>query len=308
QLSFIRRLQTLRPTIVHLNPSLNFPSFARDTLFAITAKLHGAKLLVFFRGWDEAFAQTLDKGWRWLYRIGLGRADHIIALSSDIAMQLQRWSSKQQIDIDRTVVPNDLIVGFDLDQKLTDVANDQTLRVLLMARLEPEKGVRETIEAVVRLASAGQKIHLTIAGAGSFQQELEDQLSRHPEVAEHVSFVGYVRNEEKKALLLRSHVYCLPTYHGEGLPNALVEALAFGLPVITCAAGGIKDLFADGSMGYLVEPKKPEAIEQRLLELLTDRELARKIGSFNHNFAKEQLLASSAANRLAAAYASLAAE
>ena len=90
----------------------------------------------------------------------------------------------------------------------------------------------------------------------------------------------------------------MPTYYGEGLPTVIVEAMTFGLPVVTSPVGGIKDFFSNGKHGFLVESKNHKEIEETIIKIYLNPELFRKISIFNYNYAKKYLMASQAAKRL----------
>jgi glycosyltransferase involved in cell wall biosynthesis len=109
----------------------------------------------------------------------------------------------------------------------------------------------------------------------------------------------------KWELLRDSSVLCLPTQHGEGLPNSIVEAMAFGLPVVTTAVGGVADFFRDGVHGATVASAAPEAIAAALERLLDDDALQRTIARTNHDLARGRFLASLAAARLESIYRSV---
>jgi len=61
-------------------------------------------------------------------------------------------------------------------------------------------------------------------------------------LSECVKFLGYVRGPNKVDALENNDIYCFPSYFGEGMPNSVLEALAFGMPVITCCVGGLTDI------------------------------------------------------------------
>ncbi len=150
------------------------------------------------------------------------------------------------------------------------------LRVLFLAHCTAEKGVFESIEAVVllnaRMEAAGSSLRARLTVAGEFprddeKQQFFERLAR-PGVAKSVIYAGFVRGEEKDRLLAESDVLCFPTYyHAESLPVVVVEAMAAGLSVITTRWRGIPEMLPADHAGY-VPPRDAAAIAARLETLL----------------------------------------
>jgi len=101
-----------------------------------------------------------------------------------------------------------------------------------------------------------------------------------------------LRNE-----FLGADLYILPTYH-EGMPTTVLEAMAFGLPVITRPVGGLKDFFENNKMGFAIESFDPEDYVQHIEMLINDIGLAQRMSEYNKKYAKEHFLASRIAERL----------
>lgn len=83
-------------------------------------------------------------------------------------------------------------------------------------------------------------------------------------------------------------IVCLPTYYGEGLPLALAEAAASGRPVITTDLPGCRDTVRDGLSGFLVRPRDPADLAEKLGRLLADPELRSKMGAESRRLAEER--------------------
>ena len=101
--------------------------------------------------------------------------------------------------------------------------------------------------------------------------------------------VGDVRGDKKKVLLAEHHIYCFPSLC-EGMPNSVLEAMAFGMPVVTCPTGGLKDFFVEGKMGYLVKSGSSRDIADVLEKLIDEEGGIIRISSFNHRYAQKKFL------------------
>ena len=94
------------------------------------------------------------------------------------------------------------------------------------------------------------------------------------------------------------HLYCFPTYYGEGLPTSVLEAMAFGMPVVTRPVGGLADLFEDGKMGALVYGKNPDEIADCIEKIIVDKEKMADMARYNADYAQKHFLSSVVAKRL----------
>jgi glycosyltransferase involved in cell wall biosynthesis len=87
------------------------------------------------------------------------------------------------------------------------------------------------------------------------------------------------------------------------MPNAVLEAMAFGLPVVTRAVGGIRDFFEDGRMGFVTESRDPAVFAGFLARLVADPALRASMGRYNREYARGRFAASVVAARLLEIYA-----
>lgn len=255
-----------RAAIVHLNTALTVRAYWRDLAYAIVARLCGATVLYQVHG--GALPQAFCRGHRLLtpfVRATLRLADAIVAMSASEADAFRRFVGSIPV----FAFPN----GVDCTPYATLVRAGSSpgvpLRLLYIGRLVREKGLYELLQGLALARCQGVAAELVIAGAGPEEARL-----RQTAVAqglECVSFLGPVRGAAKMTLLERADVFVLPSY-AEGLPYALLESMAAGVPVIATRVGGIPELVADGSNGLLVEPQAPQAIAVAIRTLACDRE------------------------------------
>ena len=133
--------------------------------------------------------------------------------------------------------------------------------------------------------------------------------------AEDIHFPGFVSGEAKIACYCEGSLFCFPSYT-EGMPNAVLEALAFGLPVVASKAGGLKDILQEGKTGACLElldgpPRKrfdPVKMAEVIDQLISNQELCRQIADHNTSYARERFAAPKVAARLEAIYAEALAE
>jgi len=135
--------------------------------------------------------------------------------------------------------------------------------VLFVGWLASPKGLRELLDAMIRLVPSRPRLQLFCIGEGALQAELEAKAAQAG-IAGHVHFLGRRCSTEIARWLAAANVFCLPSY-AEGCPNALIEALACGRPVIATQVGGIPEL-VDARSGILVGPGDGAALAEALKE------------------------------------------
>jgi len=273
----------------------------RKRFFLATAKRRGQKVVVFFRGWHRDCEESLHH-WRLsLFRKVYFRADAMVVLAREFEAKLRAWGYQGPIYVETTAVDDSLLesVGFRDQRTISPV-----IRVLFLGRVVRSKGVYEALEAYDRVRRDYEDIRFTIAGDGEDLGAVRQYVARRSIGG--VDFLGYIRGSEKARVLREHDVFLLPTYHGEGMPNAILEAMAVGLPIITRPVGGLKDFFQDGKMGFITEARSPEALARHLKRLVSDSELRRSMGQFNHAYARGRFAASRVASRLNSIYCAVA--
>jgi glycosyltransferase involved in cell wall biosynthesis len=291
--------------IIHINPSLNLKSFLRDGLLVYQAKRKRLPVLVFFHGWCNDFQHLVSNKLFGFFKKTFGKADAFIVLSSEFKKTLRNWGVTQPIYLGTTAVNESLLTGFSLSDKLEQVKIIPQTKILFLARLQREKGVFETVDAVSILLQKGIPVSLSIAGDGEISKELGEYIAKKDITGENIRMLGIVRGQEKINTFAGHDIYCLPTYYGEGLPTSVLEAMAFGMPVITRPVAGLADIFQDGKMGFLCSGKTPAEIAAALEILIKDKKLLLQMSQFNYLFAKEHFMASVVAKRLTDIYQSI---
>jgi len=297
---FMRRMVMERYAIVHVNPSLDTKSLVRDGMFVLMAKLCHKKTLVFFRGWNSRHEDLIQSRWLWLFKNVFGRADAFIVLSEAFRRRLITWVGDKPVYREFTVLDDEALLGFDFQRALEQRLQARPWRVLFMSRLLKEKGLYEAMTAIGLLARHTPAVELVVAGEGP------ELLPARKFAAEaglsNIRFVGYVRGKAKNQLLKSAHMLCFPTTHGEGMPNAVLECMGFGLPVITRPVGGLADFLRNGVHGFVTESSHPQVYADFIRALMKDESLYRTMALNNYNFAQAHFKASQAACRLESIY------
>ena len=202
-----------------------------------------------------------------LQRAACACAHAIVANSAAIAAQLQA----ERIPPDKVViVPN----GLDLAAYRPAPASTRRRRVIMVSNLRPEKGHAVLVDAAVEILQRFPDAHFDVVGAGPELLSIQARLIERG-IARAFSLLG--QREDVPALLARADIAVLPS-HAESLPNAVLEAMAAGLPVVASAVGGVPELIADGRTGCLVPAGDAEALAHRICVLMDDPALGTRLG------------------------------
>jgi len=297
---FHRALRQHPVDIVHINPSLGARSIVRDGLFLLIAKAHGRPVLVFFRGWDPACEAAIRTRYARLFRLVYGRAAVLVVLAEEFRDSLRALGLVAPIIVDTTVVPDS---AFEQEPPGGPGRPTETraCEVLYLSRLDRDKGLAQAIEAVLLLRRQFPAVTLAIAGEGPERSAGEALVQSRG--AGGIRFEGHLDNDARARAFRRADIFLFPTFFGEGMPNAVLEAMAFGLPVITRAVGGIRDFFEDGRMGFVTDSRDPSVFARFLARLVADPALRASMGQYNREYARRRFAAPVVAARLLEIYA-----
>jgi glycosyltransferase involved in cell wall biosynthesis len=160
-----------------------------------------------------------------------------------------------------------------------------------VGRLRPQKGIEVLIQAMPAVLQAVPGVRLLVIGDGPQRPELE-ALAVGLKVQQAVDFLG--ERTDVPDLLAGLDLYVHPAYF-EGMPNAVMEAMAAGLPVVATDVDGARELITSGETGWLVPPGKPETLAAQITSVLQDRDSARRIGTaaaalMAENYSIEQMV------------------
>jgi glycosyltransferase involved in cell wall biosynthesis len=169
---------------------------------------------------------------------------------------------------------------------------------ILVGRLTAQKAVDCFLTVASAVSDVRPDARFLIVGDGPERPALDAQTDALG-ISDNVLFLGY--REDVPSLLLASDVFVLSSL-AEGLPLALLEAMAVGLPVVASRVGGVPDVVRGGENGILVRPGMPLSLAEGMLELMEDPEQARRLGEAGRQHVCRSFGPSQAARRMAAVY------
>lgn len=285
---FIVELILIRPAIIHLNLSLNKKSIYRDFVYLMISRviIRKIKILMHIHGWEENLALDLKskKFFNNTFRKMAERANIIIVLASQFKeCMLDVINSPQKIVVMPTTVD---VNSFQAKLKSN---SKYTFNILFLSRIIRNKGIFEIVDNIENIMMYNQpkKIMFIFAGDGIDKRSLEKYVI-DKKLENHVEFTGYVRGKEKANLFKKSDIFIFPSYHAEGCPVAVLEAMASGLPVISTDVGALREIIIDDVNGIIISKQSVEQITEAINTLINNNELRVKISKNNRKKAESE--------------------
>lgn len=244
----------------------------------ILAKLFGKPLVVSFIGgdlYDPSKSIAPHKHWflRMIVRFISHQATARTAISEDTKNRARELHGVEKaIEVVHLgLVPTAVASTM---RPALGLAEDKKICVSI-GRLIPRKGYSILLQAWQKVPEA----HLVIIGDGPLKETLRAE-ARALRIADRVQFVGFVSDEIKSQILQAADVYVSAAQH-EGFGIVFLEAMRAGLPIVATNAGGQVDILRDGVHAYLVRPRDPAALAERINQLLANRVTAGQMGARN---------------------------
>ncbi len=197
-------------------------------------------------------------------------AAHVVANSQGLAALARQSAGQMPI----RMIPN----GVDT-ARFTPAEHREhrgPVQLVFVGRVVHQKGLDVLLSALSRLPAEAD-YELTIVGDGPLRDALTKQAASLGVLAR-LRFAGWAGREEMPDLLRRADLFVFPS-RDEGMPNAVLEAMAAGLPVVATRISGNEEVVADGETGLLVPPDDPDALAGALAGFLADAALRRRMGA-----------------------------
>lgn len=289
-LRFIIMLIISKPKTVVSNISLK-RGFYSQIYYVRLAKMFNANIVTYIHGWDvdEEWMLTTTRG-----QYILDNSDEIIVLSKQFENKLKAAGCLKKIYISTTKVDDRLLEGFCINKRVGELK-----KFLFLSRVEREKGVFLALDIFKMLQEDNLSLSFTIAGHGSAIEEVKRYVIDNN--ISNVCVCGRVDGPDIGKIFAESDCFFLLS-QSEGMPAALLEAMAFGLPAVTCPVGGIPDFFVDNEMGIISNSMDPQYYYKRIKDLMDNPLKIQKMSQTNYTYAKEKFYASAVAVELEAIF------
>ncbi|MEA2574476.1 MAG: hypothetical protein QOH93_1774 [Chloroflexia bacterium] len=251
--------------------------FGANTWGRVLGKLAGVPVIIAHEHWSSKAQREV-----WVDRLLYRLSNRILVpseASKRLVMEMEKIPARyldvtyNGVDISR-FKPG--LEAADARRELGICAEDVVIGTV--GRLSPEKGGQDDLLwAANELRKSHPRVRLLIIGDGPLRPELERYAGELGMLDDGAALFTGTRDDIAR-LLSAMDVFVLPS-HKEALPVAVLEAMSMCLPVVATNIGGVPEVVQDGSTGLLVEPGDRPALKQVLVRLVTDRELAHRLGA-----------------------------
>lgn len=246
--------------IVHIHGG-DIVSLKRKYFYYLIVKRFNTKVLYHFHG--ALFLQQYQETsafWKRRIREMLEGCNIVITLSRSWQKALSEIAPRSTT----ILLPNAVYLP---PRKRVHRPSNNTLHLTFLGHIGDRKGVFDLLPIAKRLLQEGYKLMLHVAGNGDVSRLTG--VVRRLGISESVQYHGWLTERERNLLLDNTDIFILPSY-GEGMPLAILEAMSYGLPVISTVVGGIPEMIINGETGILINPGDLEQLYLSLLELLSD--------------------------------------
>jgi len=273
--SLYRLIRKLKPDVIHEQGIQGLSPFIK--------KISNIPYVVFPRGSDFYLNPGIYQ--KVVVRFTLKYADALMAQTLCAAKEMQKLSSKEV-----TIIPNS--VDF---KRFASLPKENTKEkfgirrqwktILCVANLRPVKGLHYLIEAMNYVVRDFPEVQLYLVGRDDQKGKLQ-RLVYKRNLQEKIIFTDLVPPDEIPKYMAAADIFVLPSL-SEGFPNVLLEAEAAGLPIVATSVGDIPEIVKEGENGFLVPPKNPYMLAEKLLFLLRNESVRKRVSSNNIEKARD---------------------
>jgi glycosyltransferase involved in cell wall biosynthesis len=243
-----------------------------------TARLAGAKVICHYHGTlHTRFPSGETRSGRLMGRLLMSAAHRVIALGPTYQREMSKAWRRDDIAWAPNMADIALFRNMPADTPAPWLAHGDRA-VLFVGRLSAPKGIYDLFDAVPRVLERHPEANFVLVGVAE-SDAMEPVIRADAErrgIAARVTFLGSLEGRAKAAAFVTSRMIVVPSWT-EGFPLVIPEAMAAGLPVIAAAVGAIPDFVKDGEDGFLIAPKNPQVLADRICRLLDDEGLRQRI-------------------------------
>jgi glycosyltransferase involved in cell wall biosynthesis len=263
---FLLAILTSRPQLTHIGTAFGF-SFVKNSLCIVISRLLSCKVLLHPHCSFAKLCGNRPRWWKRYFR-------WVISLVHGVIVVSKEWNELLSIVPDCKVfeLPNAIKIDYFHEVAKTQLRGKQKNRpwqVLYLGYLGKAKGSFDLLDALKMAKVANDELHFVLVGSELVPGELKrlQEKVQTDHLNTYVDLLPPVFGSEKLDVFRRADIFVYPSYH-EGMPMAVIEAMACALPVVAARVGGLPDLIQDHVTGLLVEPGRPDQVIDALHDLM----------------------------------------
>jgi glycosyltransferase involved in cell wall biosynthesis len=282
---FTKAVIVFRPDICHIATAYGL-SFLKHSICVAAARIMGSKVLLHPHCSFSFLYERKGKAWQWFVRKVVGLCNGIVVLSSE-------WKKLQDVVPGCRIfyLPNAIKLSNFAEigqQKTGSKTDNDCLKVLYLGHLGKAKGSFDLVCAAKTVLRGTHGVVFELVGheqiAGDFEQLHTETMNAGFE--QFIRIRSAVGGSERFELFRSADIFVYPSYH-EGMPMAVMEAMACGLPIVATQVGGLPDLVHPGLNGFLVPAGQPDQLAKAIYQLIVDPPMRWLMGENNLRMAQE---------------------
>lgn len=279
-------------SIIHIHGGMK-SSFFRKSYFLIIGKLLNKKVILHMHSAKiDDFMSNSHYIKKNIITKLFNKYDVIIAISKYWKNIIRKYTNTKIV-----IIYNPILLK---KQKIEHNKSPNNYILLTMGELCERKGTDKIIE----IASLLEKQNVTFIICGNGDINLYKQLAKDNNIQNKIIFTGWIDGKEKEEIIKRSNIYFLPSLH-EGLPMSIIEAMSYGLPIISTNVGGIPEIVINNHNGFIHSPDDITGMQESIIKLINDNSLLEQMGKNSLNIAQDTLNINNIANQIANLYKEL---
>lgn len=281
-LQFVKVLLLEHPDLIHIHSSFG-PSFYRKMPFVYMSSWVGKPIINHIHGAEfETFFGNASKKKKRLVRKVYGKCNRLIALSEEWKQLLKQIVPEEKI----TIIENYSILHREaLQDRLNRACNN---RVLFLGELGKRKGCYDIPAVVEQVVQEIPEVKFVLAGSGTIEDEtVIKKIVEKKGILRNVEFPGWLRGQEKEKALYAADLFFLPSYN-EGMPMSVLDAMGYGLPIVSTEVGGIPKIVRNGVNGYCCKAGDSIEMAKGIISILKNRDERYKMAQESFKISEEK--------------------
>jgi glycosyltransferase involved in cell wall biosynthesis len=250
--------------IVHINTALNPLSIFRDFTFVFIAKIFFKKVLLHLHGGKYLMEDCKNLFVAMFIKLNVKLSNYILVLSPIEETRIKSLFPQKRVSFLVNAIPEEKIAAHSEQKQF-----NMPLHLTFLGRIHESKGVEDIVSAMQILTDSGiVDFNFSLYGKGPQADFMIENLKKI--LGNRFEFKGVVGGEDKWTALKNSDIFLLPSRYGEGLPMAMLEAMAVGNIIITTDDASITYAVKDKINGFIVKKQNPIEIAELIRHLITN--------------------------------------
>lgn len=291
---FIRQIRGKR--IVHLNPSFDFKAVMRDGVLIMISKLFNKKVIVFLHGWDDEFEEKIRSNsfYKKVFLSVFNMTDVFILLGELFLKKLTGLGIRcKKVEYLPTIADDTYIEA----PEHSGPSKPKTYRLLFIGGFVPLKGIDIVLQSFQYLQSVNSDLTFELIMAGDGPELAKCKQFVKDQNLTNVTFPGHVTGLEKHNCFKAADILFFPSIT-EGLPLVIMEAMLYGLAIVTRPIGGIPTWVKHNINGWLSDSKDPKVFADGILTLVSKPDLLNEMKKTNTDIALNNFTPAKVKNQL----------